>query len=143
MARITSPSAPIPDLSYNDQMASSDIDKANVLALHFAQQCSDPYTTDPDHAPSAGAPNPLQDEHPSFIFPPIHSHEVLKDLQHLSPPKASGCTAISNRVLRETAPVIASSPMHICSLSLTTATFSSDCKRANCMPYLQESWRKV
>ena len=40
MARITSPSAPIPDLSYNDQMASTDIDKANVLALHFAQQCS-------------------------------------------------------------------------------------------------------
>ena len=37
-------------------MASSDIDKANVLALHFAQQCSDPYTTDPDHTPSAGAP---------------------------------------------------------------------------------------
>ena len=41
-----------------------------------------------------------------------HSHEVLKELPHLSPHKASGCTAISNRVLRETAPVIASSLTH-------------------------------
>ena len=134
MARITSPSAPNPDLSYNDQMASSDIDKANVLASHFAQQCSDPYTTDPDHTPSAGAPYPLQDEHPSFVFPPIHSHEILKELQHLSPHKASGCTAISNRVLREAAPVIASSLTHIYNLSLTTATFPSDWKRAIVCP---------
>ena len=142
MARITSPSAPIPDLSYNDQMASTDIDKANVLALHFAQQCSDPYTTDPDHTPSAGAPYPLQDEHPSFIFPPIHSHEVLKELQHLSPHKASGCTAISNRVLRETAPVIASSLTHIYNLSLTTATFPSDWKRAIVCPIFKNRGEK-
>ena len=142
MARITSPSAPIPELSYNDQMASSDIDKANVLALHFAQQCSDPYTTDPDHTPSAGAPYPLQDEHPSFIFPPIHSHEVLKELQHLSPHKASGCTAISNRVLRETAPVIASSLTHIYNLSLTTATFPSDWKPAIVCPIFKNRGEK-
>ena len=142
MARITSPSAPIPDLSYNDQMASSDIDKANVLALYFAQQCSDPYTTDPDHTPAAGAPYPLQDEHSSFIFPPIHSHEVLKELQHLSPHKASGCTAISNRVLRETAPVIASSLTHIYNLSLTTATFPSDWKRAIVCPIFKNRGEK-
>ena len=96
----------------------------------------------PDHTPSAGAPYPLQDEHPSFVFPPIHSHEVLKELQHLSPHKASGCTAISNRVLRETAPVIASSLTHIYNLSLTTATFPSDWKRAIVCPIFKNRGEK-
>ena len=59
-----------------------------------------------------------------------------------SPHKASGCTAISNRVLRETAPVIASSLTHIYNLSLTTATFPSDWKRAIVCPIFKNRGEK-
>lgn len=133
-ARITDQCPPIQELaSPSGEIVTSDVAKANVLAAHFAKQCSD--TSLPTRPTSSPHPTtPLPADHPSFSFPLVGPREVTQVLQSLSPHKSSGCPLITNRILRESAAVIADSLVYIYNLSLTSGVFPRDWKHATVCP---------
>ena len=80
ISNISSPKTPIPDLEEGSTLATTDDDKAEVLANFFAAQCS-AQTSSSEQSP--GAPYPLPENHSEFAFPSICEQEVLRHLQHL------------------------------------------------------------
>ena len=90
----------VPDLQSEGIIATTDREKADLLADVFASQCSD---NDPNRPITVGAPYPLQLNHPSFVFPPVSEAVVLCRLQHLPLHKASSDRLMANPLLRETA----------------------------------------
>ena len=105
LTRLTSSNPPVPDLEDDDTIASSVYEKAELLAHFFALQCSGPDALF-DSATGAPYPLPSSDSQPNFELSPISEETVLKHLLNLSPAKSTGCSLLTNRVLRETAPFI-------------------------------------
>ena len=79
-------------------------------------------------------PFPLPEKQPIFDFLPIPELTVLRTLQHLPISKATAHPLITNRVLRECAPIICPSITHLCNLSITTGVFPDAWKRATVTP---------
>ena len=131
ISNISSPKTSIPDLEEGSTLATTDDDKAEVLANFFAAQCS-AQTSSSEQSP--GAPYPLPENHPEFAFPSICEQEVLRHLQHLPRFKSSKDACISNRVLRETAYLTTPSLTYLFNLSLKTCTFPDEWKSAVVCP---------
>ena len=75
----------MPPIEDDDKEVCLPAAKANLLARFFALQC-----TDNDlHNTLCGAPYPLQQESPSFDFPPIKEKSVLRKLLRLPVHKAT------------------------------------------------------
>ena len=123
--------AGVPSLEENGIIANKPAEKSDMLANFFARQCSTPT---PDSNDAVGCPYPLPKNHPVFEFPPISEHAVLKQLLKLSPFKSSGCRILTNRVLREIAPFIASSLAYLYNLSINSAVFPDEWKTAIVTP---------
>ena len=97
------PKPPIAKMIQDGVTANTDTDKAELLARFFAGQCSgQPLNEDLD----IGAPTLRKKNQPVFDFQQIKESLVLHLLQTLPTSKASGCTVLTNRLLREIAPVI-------------------------------------
>ena len=141
ISNISSPKIPIPDLEEGSTLATTDAEKAEVLANFFAAQCS-AQTSSFEQCP--GAPYPLPESHPEFAFPSICEQELMRHLQHLPRFKSSKDTCISNRVLRETAYLTTPSLMYLYmfNLSLKTCTFPDEWKSAVVCPIFKNcgSW---
>ena len=75
----------IPDLDDGGTLVSSEQDKAELLAQHFAKQCTY-HDSDGDHC---GAPFPLTGSHPKFDFQPVPQKVTLFKLKHLPVSKAT------------------------------------------------------
>ena len=69
-----------------------------------------------------------------FDFPLITEHTVMRCLRRLPPSKSSGCSVLSHRVLRETAPAVCTSLTYLYNLSIKTGTFPNDWKTAVVTP---------
>ena len=106
--------------------------KAELFAKFFASQCSSQEVRSDVESP--GAPYPLSEGFPEFELQPISELTVFRRLKRLSPTKSSGCPLLSNRVLRETAPIITQSLTYIYNLSLQTHTFPKEWKQATVIP---------
>ena len=137
MANMSSPKATtIPDLTSGSMTATTDAEKAELLASHFSRiQSSDSHSLphlSPDECP--GAPYPLPSGHPEFSFPAFREEDVLCHLQRLPPHKATDNPWVSNCVLHETALFIAPSLTYIFNLSLNTLTFPDSWKSAVICP---------
>ena len=117
-----------------DNIATTDSEKADLLARFFASQCSGGETVQNN----CSAPYPLPEDYPSFSFPSISEEVVLRRLQHLPVFKATGDKMITNRVLRETAPFIAPSLTFIFNLSLRTSIFPEHWKTAIVCPLYKQ-----
>ena len=137
LTRLTSSNPPVPDLEDNDTIASSVHEKAELLARFFALQCSGPDGSS-DSAPGAPYPLPSSDSKPNFELSPISEETVLKHLLNLSPAKSTGCSLLTNRVLRETAPFISCSLTYIYNLSLRSSVFPEDWKSAVVVPVFKQ-----
>ncbi len=124
-------STTIPDLEENNVIATTPTQKSDMLATFFARQCSTPT---PDSNDTAGCPYPRPKDHPTFEFPPISEQIVLRQLLKLSLFKSSGCRIITNRVLKETAPFVASSLTYLYNLSINTEVFPEEWKSAVVTP---------
>ena len=133
LSRISTSHTPLPTLKCPETDTTADVpsEKVEILAAFFAKQCTTPTPTEPC---LAGAPYPLQETHPAFDFDFISDRTVLRCLQQLPPSKSSGCTVISNRVLRETASIICPSITYIYNLSIRTCTFPKEWKTATVTP---------
>lgn len=136
LAHLLPPRSPLPDLLVDGRPATSDADKAEVLADFFAQQCTDQSRESTE--PSAGAPYPLRKDHPSFEFPPLTTEDVLQALSRLPIHKSTGSADITNRVLRETAVCIAESLTYLYNLSIATLSFPTDWKEATVTPIFKQ-----
>ena len=130
LAKISTPHLAIPDLRAGEDVATTDFEKATLLAKYFASQCTS--TAPPEHL--KGAPFPLPEKQPIFDFLPIPELTVLRTLQHLPISKATAHPLITNRVLRECAPIICPSITHLFNLSITTGVFPDAWKRATVTP---------
>ena len=133
LSRISTPQTSLPTLKCpeTDTIADTPPEKAELLANFFATQCTSP--TPPMTFP-VGAPYPLPEEHPMFDFPLITEHTVMRCLRRLPPSKSSGCSVLSHRVLRETAPAVCASLTYLYNLSIKTGTFPNDWKTAVVTP---------
>ena len=102
LAKITGPKDTIPDLRCpsTGKHASSNNDKANLLAEFFAQQCTD---QDKSAESDEGAPYPLSENTPSFTFPPIPEELVLRKLLRLQVNKSSGDSLLCHQLLKKCA----------------------------------------
>ena len=139
VARISKPTSSVPDLTLGNRTASTDEEKAQFLAEFFAEQCSgEPL----DDSLSIGAPYPLRPDHPKFDFKPIQVSLVLRLLLRLPLSKASGCSILSNRVLREVASVIDPSLAYLYNLSVSTDVFPTDWKTALVRPIFKNKGSK-
>ena len=135
LAKISNTSSPIPDFEHNDMVASPDSDKANLLADFFASQCSgEALTANLD----IGAPYPLPETQPHFEFQPIPESKVFHSLKTLPLFKSSGCSILTNRVLREIAPIIFPSITYLYNLSVSTDTLPADWKSAIITPVFKQ-----
>ena len=130
LAKISTPHLAIPDLRADEDVTTTDFEKATLLAKYFASQCTS--TAPPEHL--KGAPFPLPEKQPIFDFLPIPELTVLRTLQHLPISKAMAHLLITNRVLRECAPFICPSITHLFNLSIATGVFSDAWKRATVTP---------
>lgn len=130
MAKIRSPFKSIPTLKAGGSYATTDSEKASVLATFFAKQCSDnnPLIDQP------GAPYPSPENHPHFDFPPIAEPAVVRTLQNLPANKSTADQLVTNRVLRECSSVIAPSVAYLFNLSVSTGVFPSQWKNATVIP---------
>ena len=106
LSRFSTKESNVPDLQSKGITATTDEEKADLLANFLASQCS---AHDPHRPITVGAPYPFQLNHSSFVFPPISGAVVLSRLQHLPLHKVSSDRLMANRLLRETTPFIASS----------------------------------
>ena len=133
LSRISTPQTSLPTLKCpeTDTIADTPPEKAELLANFFATKCTSP--TPPMTFP-VGAPYPLPEEHPMFDFPLITEHTVMRCLRRLPPSKSSGCSVLSHRVLRETAPAVCASLTYLYNLSIKTGTFPNDWKTAVVTP---------
>ena len=140
LSRITAPHESIPTLKcpQTDNVAHTSSAKSELLANFFAKQCTSPTPTQDS---SSNAPYPLAEEHPTFEFPPIEELTVLRCLRRLSPSKSSGCTVLSNRVLREVAAEICHSLTYLYNLSIKTCTFPREWKTAIVTPIYKNRGR--
>ena len=127
--------AGVPSLEENGIIANKPAEKSDMLANFFARQCSTPT---PDSNDAVGCPYPLPKNNPVFEFPPISEHAVLKQLLKLSPFKSSGCRILTNRVLREIAPFIASSLACLYNLYIQFCSLSWWVEDGNCNSCLQK-----
>ena len=98
----------------------------------ISKQCSNLATGD------TGCPLPLPDNHPTFEFPCISEQTGLKLLLTLPICKSTSCRYITNRVLRETAPVITQSLTWLYNLSIKTGTFPREWKSALVTPIYKQ-----
>ena len=101
-ARISGPQSGVPpDLEYNGISATTENEKANILASLFAEQCTAPTNAKPDG--SYGSPLPLYPNTPSFSFPNIHEkdvHRILKSSRRTRLLAVTICRAVfSGKVL--------------------------------------------
>ena len=92
LAKISTPHLAIPDLRADENVATTDFEKATLLAKYFASQCTS--TAPPEHL--KGAPFPLPEKQPIFDFLPIPELTVLRTLQHLPISKATAHPLITN-----------------------------------------------
>ena len=107
-ARISGPQFRVPpDLKESGILATTENEKANLLASLFAEQCPAPTNAKPDG--SYGSPLPLCPNIPSFSFPKIHEKDVHRILKKLPPHKATGSDNMSCRLLREGASLLSES----------------------------------
>ena len=130
LAKISTPHLAIPELRADEDVATTDFEKATLLAKYFASQCTS--TAPQEHL--KGAPFPLPEKQPTFDFLPITELTVLRTLQHLPISKAMAHPLIINQVLRECAPIICPSITHLFNLSITTGVFPDAWKRATVTP---------
>ena len=130
LARITTPRDAIPKLCTAEHTATTDLDKATLLANFFAEQC----TSASPQEDMPGAPLPLPENHPTFDFPPISELTVLRTLQHLPVNKSTADPLLTNLVLRECAPVITPSVSNLFNLSVSTGIFPAMWKQATVVP---------
>ena len=130
LAKISTPHLAIPDLRADEDVATTDFEKTTLLAKFFASKCTS--TAPPEHL--KGAPFPLPEKQPIFDFLPILKSTVLRTLQHLPISKATAHPLITNRVLRECAPIVCPSITHLFNLSITTGVFLDAWKRATVTP---------
>ena len=110
----------IPSLEVGGEVASSDTEKANMLARFFSRQCSNSSESQEEEL---GCPCPLPDGKPTFDFQPILAQTVLKHLQWWPLRKSSSCPYLTNRVLCEIYPVIYPSLSYLYNLSVSTCVF--------------------
>ena len=108
-AKISTPHLAIPDLCADENVATTDFEKATLLANYFASQCTS--IAPPEHL--KGAPFPPPEKQPIFDFLPIPELTVQRTVQHLPISKATAHPLITNRVLRECAPIICPSITHL------------------------------
>ena len=134
LARLNPSKNSIPDLDDGGTLVSSEQDKAELLAQHFAKQCTY-HDSDGDHC---GAPFPLTGSHPKFDFQPVPQKVTLFKLKHLPVSKATADPLLSNRTLRECAPCISSSITYLFNLSLSTNVFPSEWKQAIVTPLFKQ-----
>ena len=120
----------IPDLDDNGTTASSNWQKADVLAKYFAKQCSSAGQNDD----LVCAPFPLPHDHPILDFQPLSEHDVFKALSRLPVSKTTADKIITNRTLRECPSCISSSLTRLFNLSLSTNTFPKEWKQASVTP---------
>ena len=137
LSRISTPQISLPTLKCpeTNSIVDTPSGKAELLANFFAKQCTSPT---PQITLPVGAPYPLPEEHPTFDFPPISELTVFRYLRRLSPLKSSGCTVLSHRVLRESAPSIYSSLTYLYNLSLQTGEFPKEWKTAIVTPVFKK-----
>ena len=126
LARITTPREAIQKLCTAEHTATTDFDKATLLANFFAEQC----TSASPQEDMPCAPLPLPENHPTFDFPPISELTVLRTLQHLPVNKSTADPLLTNLVLRECAPVITPSVSYLINLSVSTGVFPAMWKQA-------------
>ena len=122
--------SPLVNKTLFEDVATTDFEKATLLAKYFASQCTS--TAPQEHL--KGAPFPLPEKQPTFDFLPITELTVLRTLQHLPISKATAHPLITNQVLRECAPIICPSITHLFNLSITTGVFPDAWKRATVTP---------
>ena len=131
LAKISTPHLAIPDFRADENVATTDFKKATLLAKYFSSQCTS--TAPPEHL--KGAPFPLPEKQPIFDFLPIPELiTVLRTLQHQLISKVTAHPLITNRVLRECAPIICPSITHLFNLSITTDVFPDAWKHATVTP---------
>ena len=126
-SRLSTKESNVPDLQSKGITATTDKEKADLLAEFFSSQCS---AHDPNLPITVGAPYPFQLNHSSFVFPPISGAVVLSRLQHLPLHKVSSDRLMANRLLRETTSLIASSITYIFNLFLNISQFPDEWKVA-------------
>ena len=110
IARISGPQSGVPDLEYSGISATTENEKANLLASFFAEPCTAPTNAKPDG--SYGSPLPLHPNTPSFSVPKFTKKDILRILKKLSLHKATGSDNMSCCLLREGASLLSES-LHI------------------------------
>ena len=118
--------AVIPDLIDGSGLASSDTEKADLLARAFSSQCSNLHRYTSQHTPAAFHDTP-------FDVPQLTGDEVFCAHSTLPAYKATGGT-IPNRLIKETAPVITESLCCLFNLSLSLGQLPNDWKIATVVP---------
>ena len=121
--------AVIPDFIDGSGLASSDTEKADLLARAFSSQCSNPRRYTSQHTPAAFHDTP-------FDVPQLTGDEVFCALRTLPAYKATGGT-IPNRLIKKTAPVITESLCYLFNLSLSLGQLPNNWKTATVVPLLK------
>ena len=127
----------IPCIIDGNTIATSNLEKAEILNTFFAAQSTMP-------------PAPHVHQLPPFQYltnNPIHSvqtspHEVFKILTHLNINKASGPDLISNRILKECATSLSEPLADLFNKSFNQGTFPNRWKHANVTPIFKKGDRQ-
>ncbi len=130
--------AGIPTLIDNNVPYSSDLDKANLFAEYFADQCS------------------LPDPPANYVLPPVtpitnarlsnvnfEVHQVAKIMEKLNVSKASGPDQISYRLLKECAQSLAEPLCRLFDKSFLDGVFPSKWKISNISPVFKKALRHL
>ncbi len=138
LACINSPKRYVPELEEDGIKATTPLEKANLLSRFFAKQCTDSHPNHGNDNGIIGAPYPLQAKKQTFDFPPITEVMVLRRLQRLAANKATADILVTNRLLRECAPLLARSLAYLFNLSVSTSTFPIAWKQAVVIPIYKQ-----
>ncbi len=121
----------IPTLVHNNNIATTDIDKANMLNNHFCKQSN---IDDENRNPPL-----LHSDHAYSLSNITVSIEDVKDaIAQMDPSKASGPDLISPRLLREAAEPLSKPLATLFNLFLTTSQFPQSWKMANVTPIFKK-----
>ena len=135
---ITSPDDnAIPPLIYNDEVYSSNKDKANLLNNYFASQSNLP--DDNVKLPNLS----INDEAPVLENISLHSHEVKDVLLSLKLGKSSGPDGINNRVPKELSCQIADPLCTLINFSFSHSVVPDFWKEANVTPIHKKAISKI
>ena len=128
----------VPSIIDNDQIHASPVSKANVLNDYFANNST------MNEPPEGFAFPPMQFKTDSILseimFTPAKVYEVTKQLKIN---KSNGPDNISNRMLKETAEVLAAPLSNLLNKSMQTGIFPDVWKVANVTPIHKKSDRQL